>query len=51
MSAEYIKEREEYILKRLMELSFITDSRELEEIEKNEERELLKELEELVKAR
>ena len=51
MSGEYIREREEYILKRLMELSLITDSRELEEIEKNEERELLKELEELVKAR
>jgi len=37
--------REEYIHRRLMELALIAETRELDDVEKNEERELLKELE------
>ena len=38
---------EEYIHKRLMELACIADTRELDEVEKQEERELLKELDQI----
>lgn len=43
--------REQYIRKRLMELALLTDSRELEEIEKAEERELIKELQGIIEKR
>ena len=42
--------REAYIHRRLMELALLTDNRPLEEIEKDEERALIKELEEMQKA-
>ena len=43
--------REQYIHKRLMELALLTDNRPLEEIEKNEEKRLIQELEEINKNR
>ena len=42
-------DRERYIHTRLMELSFITDTRPLEEIEQEEEKQLLKELANIIK--
>ena len=43
-------DREAYIHRRLMELALLADCRHLEEIEKDEERALTKELEEMQKA-
>lgn len=40
-------DREKYIHRRLMELACIADTRELDEVEKQEERELLKELDQI----
>ena len=44
-------ERERYVHSRLMELACIADVRPLDDVEKNEERELIKELEKIIKAR
>ena len=38
-------DREKYVHKRLMELACIAETRELDELEKQEEKELIKELE------
>lgn len=43
--------REAYVRRRLMELALLADSRPLEEIEENEEKRLIQELEEINKSR